>query len=434
MANMILGGAGWYKTVCGANVKDAAQTPDIYHAIDFGEIDERNDPQEKRVLFVFQNDFLRGGQGTNNRVTALARAVRDAGFTLDVLGTEHFSEFGWGNFEEENKKERLIDILRTYDYQTGYKEDGVAARRYRKVREKAKEEKMQDWTRPGMRCMLEEMLEENQYAAVCAFYSYLLPLLEDLPDSCKKVYFMEDCSFLQQYSWGGDDPEITLGSLLNDELSRLKNVDEIFCISYDEKIMYEKFLGRKVHFLPHLMEKVIPTALKADRKYKWDAYFVGFNNPFNVEGVQWYIDEVVPLLPRGFRTVIVGSVTKEIKNYPQNVDVIPFVEDLEDIYGNSKICICPMLRGTGMKIKVVEAMAHGIPVVCNERGVDGLPDKMLSGCLVTDDPEVFAQYLIKLVQNNDFYHDCKQTIECYYKTIFSRRQYIDLLKRTLRNK
>lgn len=432
IANMILGGAGWYQVIRENEIKDAVQIPEPYQALDFSGADEQDHLTKRRVLFVFQNDFLRGGQGTNNRVMALARAVRDAGFTLDVLGAEHFSEFGWSNFEEENEKENLIDILRVYDYQTGYKEDGITARAYRKMRERYAGENLQDWTRPGMRCMLEEMLGENRYEAVCTFYSYLLPLFEDLPSECKKVYFMEDCTFLQQYSWSNGNSEVTLGSLLNDELSRLANVDEIICISYDEKIMYEKLLGRDVHFLPHLVEKQIPAASK-DIPKKWDAFFVGFNNPFNVEGMQWYIDQVVPLLPKEFRTVVVGSVTKELRSYPQNVDVIPYAENLEDIYCNGRICICPMFRGTGMKIKVVEAMAHGIPVVCNTRGVDGLPDKMLSGCLVTNDPEGFAQYLIKLGQDDNFYLNCKKQIGNYYKIIFDRNRYVELLKRTLRN-
>jgi len=275
--------------------------------------------------------------------------------------------------------------------------------------------------------MLEEMLQENRYEAVCTFYSYLLPLFDELPDSCKTVYFMEDCTFLQQYSWPSSEPKVSLGSLLDDELSRLANVDEIFCISYDEKIMYEKLLGREVHFLPHLIEKT-PAISIDKRKYKWDAFFVGFNNIFNVEGIQWYINQVVPLLPKEFRTVIVGSVTKELKDYPHNIDVIPFAENLEDIYDNGKVCICPMFRGTGMKIKVVEAMARGIPIVCNSRGVDGLPDKTLSGCLVTDNAKEFAEYLIHLRGDGKFYRKCSEEIELYYQKIFSRRQYVELIQ------
>ena len=427
IANMILGGVGWAKTICGSEIKDAVQIPEIFHAVDYGSEDEY--VPQKRVLFVFQNNFLRGGQGTNNRVTALARAVRDAGFILDVLGAKNFSEYDWSDIEEENK-EHLIDIVRVYDYRKGYKEDGKIARKYKKMQEARAGQKLPDWSRPGMRCMLEEMLDENQYEAVCVFYAFMLPLFRDLPISCKKIYFMEDCSFLQQYFWDYNNPKVRLGALLNDELERLADVDEIFCISYDEKGMYERFINRKIHFLPHLMEKRAP--LVPANEYKWDAYFIGYNNPYNVEGIKWYIDHVVPLLPEDFRTVIVGTVTQEIKDYPQNVDVIPFAENLNDIYANSSVCICPMFHGTGMKIKVVEAMAHGIPIVCTERGVDGLPDKMLSGCLVTNTPDEFAQYLVKLVQDNEFYLACKQKIENYFTIIFDRERYVALLRNVLK--
>ncbi len=429
IANMILGSSGWYKTIGPDGIaRDAAQKPEVYDTFAFGE--EEPLPVEKRVLFVFQNDFLQGGQGTNNRVTALARAVLDAGYTLDVLGAEHFSDnsYSWDKFEEENRKEHLIDVLRVYDYQEGYKEKGPAAQRYKKMREKFGKQLLQDWTRPGMRCMLEEMLSENDYDAVCVFYSYLLPLFENLPFTGKKVYFMEDCSFLQQHSFGGD---ATLGTLIDEELVRLNYVDEIVCISYDEKVMYEKLTGHDVHFLPHLMEDHIPVTATDVRARKWDAFFVGFNNPFNVDGVQWYLDCVVPLLPEDFKTVIVGSVTKELEAIPDNVGIIPFAEDLEDIYNNGKVCVCPMFRGTGMKIKVVEAMAHGIPIVCNERGVDGLPDKMLSGCIVADGPEEFAQFLIKLTEDEDFYRECKSQVEQYYRRVFSRKKYIALLEKVL---
>jgi len=124
-------------------------------------------------------------------------------------------------------------------------------------------------------------------------------------------------------------------------------------------------------------------------------------------------------------------VTKELKNYPKNVDVIPFAENLEDIYNNGKVCICPMFRGTGMKIKVVEAMVYGIPVVCSERGINGLPDKTLSGCLVADEPEEFAQYLIKLTEDEHLYSECKSKIEQYYIRAFARDKYIALLEKVI---
>ncbi len=83
---------------------------------------------------------------------------------------------------------------------------------------------------------------------------------------------------------------------LDNELSRLRDVDEIICISYDEKIMYEKLTDKKVHFLPHLLPENIPVTVAEVYARKWDAFFAGNNNTFNVEGTEWYLDKVVPLL------------------------------------------------------------------------------------------------------------------------------------------
>ena len=85
-----------------------------------------------------------------------------------------------------------------------------------------------------------------------------------------------------------------------------------------------------------------------------------------------------------------------------------------------------MFHGTGMKIKVVEAMAYGIPIVCNERGVDGLPDKMMSGCIVTNDEREFADAINLLVRDTAFYQEKSKRIKAYYRTIFERGQYIKL--------
>ena len=62
-----------------------------------------------------------------------------------------------------------------------------------------------------------------------------------------------------------------------------------------------------------------------------------------------------------------------------------------------------MISGTGVKVKVVEALAHGLPVVCNLRGTDGLPNKRLNGCLVSDDPATFADNIITLLGDQDLY-------------------------------
>ena len=87
-----------------------------------------------------------------------------------------------------------------------------------------------------------------------------------------------------------------------------------------------------------------------------------------------------------------------------------------------------MFRGTGIKIKVVESMENGLPVVCTERGVDGLPDKTECGCLVAEDEKDFAEYINKLISDEKFYNEVSQKIKNYYNKIFDREKNKDKLK------
>ena len=62
-----------------------------------------------------------------------------------------------------------------------------------------------------------------------------------------------------------------------------------------------------------------------------------------------------------------------------------------------------MVTGTGVKVKVVEALAAGLPVVCSFRGIDGLPNKLHNGCLVSDDPAEFASKIVTLLNDKILY-------------------------------
>ena len=123
--------------------------------------------------------------------------------------------------------------------------------------------------------------------------------------------------------------------------------------------------------------------------------------------------------------------TTELKQKPACATVIPYAPSLEELFDDVKINICPMFRGTGMKVKVVEAMARGLPTVCNERGVDGFPDKTRMGCLVTEDPAEFAEYINRLAKDMAFYNEKRDETMQYYRTMFDTKRYIDTIDAVL---
>jgi glycosyltransferase involved in cell wall biosynthesis len=386
-------------------------------------------------LLIFHSNFLHGNQGQHNRLISLTKALKSRGFEVDLFGFEHFSEYSFSTFERDNS-EHLIRHAFVYDmYQQASRIDRFVQRVKNKLHRMFVRDvpHLFDWTRPGMREMLTKILHENEYCAVFNFYNYLTPLLDGIPFSGKKIYFMDDCCFIQQQSWEADKRLSTFGYLLNDDLERMQAYDVLFNISYDEKIWFEKLTGRKIHFFPHLIESRHHMLKPIDER-KWDVMYIGFHNPYNTEAVQWFMDHVYPLLDKNIRMVFVGSVTDHVNCKRKNIEVIPYAEDLKEIYSNSKISICPMFHGTGMKIKVVEAMSYGLPVVCNERGVDGLPDKTKNGCIVTEDPAEFAHQINLLLTDRAYYDRQAAQIRDYFNTVFDNDRYVVLLVKELTTK
>ena len=385
----------------------------------------------KKMLIVYPNNFLQGMQGTNSRVFQLVKLFKEVGYEIDFFGYENFTpNSSFKDFENLNA-DNLIKNLYVYDFQQPKKnKKEFIIKKLKKKFNKDKENYLQDWTNPDIQDMFDDITSKNTYDVVVLFYTYLANLIKNSNKNYKKIYFMEDSMFLQQYSWDkNSNKNLTLGKLIDEEIERLKYFDEYFCISYDEKIFYEKLIERKMNFLPHISSNFGKEfELKPLNKRKWDIFFIGFNNPFNVEGLNWFLSEVYPHLDKNIRILLVGSVTKEIHVSYQNVDIVQFVPNLDDIFKDIKVSICPMFKGTGMKIKVVESMEKGIPVVCNERGVDGLPDKTECGCLVTEDAKEFAEYINKLIENENFYNEVSQKIKNYYNKIFNRETYKTVIK------
>lgn len=100
------------------------------------------------------------------------------------------------------------------------------------------------------------------------------------------------------------------------------------------------------------------------------------------------LDYVFPLL-NDINIYVVGKICDFIDDMP-NIIKLGMVDDLDSVYKSTKICICPMVTGTGVKIKVLESLSYGLPVVTTRRGVDGLVNKSQNGCIVSDEPLIFA--------------------------------------------
>ena len=90
----------------------------------------------------------------------------------------------------------------------------------------------------------------------------------------------------------------------------------------------------------------------------------------------WFIDNVLPLLSDiDIRFVVLGSnPTEELKaKESERVHVTGFVDAVEPYFEKSMCLVAPLVLGAGIKVKVLEAMSSGIPVLTNDIGIEGIP-------------------------------------------------------------
>lgn len=134
-----------------------------------------------------------------------------------------------------------------------------------------------------------------------------------------------------------------------------------------------------------------------------DLVFVGgFRHPPNVDAVQWFVGEVLPLVRDRLPDVrfhCIGSDTPaEITALASHPGVIVHghVPDIDPYMDGARIAIAPLRYGAGVKGKVNLSMAHGQPVVATASAVEGMHLRDGEDVLVGNDPQAFADAVVRL--------------------------------------
>lgn len=157
--------------------------------------------------------------------------------------------------------------------------------------------------------------------------------------------------------------------------------DVILNISQDENScdINDLSLTTKSLFVPPHVD--ISKFLQPVKRSGANVLFIG--NLFtanNLCGLRWYMEAVHPLLVKnvsGYKLIIAGNtrgleLPDFLKNHDKTVTLYESPKDLSDIYAQGTVFINPMLSGAGVKLKTIDAIAAGLPVVSTTVGAEGL--------------------------------------------------------------
>jgi glycosyltransferase involved in cell wall biosynthesis len=142
--------------------------------------------------------------------------------------------------------------------------------------------------------------------------------------------------------------------------------------------------------------------------------------------MMYFCNEIFPLIVakvQGVRLTIIGSsVTQAIKDLERDgVQVIGFVPDVEPYLDSSYVSIAPLRYGGGMKRKIGDAMAHGLPVVTTSIGIEGFGLTPFANVLVGDTPQDFAKMTCDLLREASLYERIRRSGWSFMKERFSQQ-------------
>jgi polysaccharide biosynthesis protein PslH len=136
-----------------------------------------------------------------------------------------------------------------------------------------------------------------------------------------------------------------------------------------------------------------------------------FNGPLsyyaNADAVQFFLSEIMPLIQK-HRPDVHLSVTGRTDGVNLNelpldhhVKVTGFLDDVRPAIAQSWACIVPLRIGGGSRLKILQAMALGTPVVSTSKGAEGLDVTNEREILIADEPDTFANQTLRLLEDLD---------------------------------
>jgi len=180
------------------------------------------------------------------------------------------------------------------------------------------------------------------------------------------------------------------------EAASLQSTDALIAIQSTEARVFKRLLPDKKVVVAPMPVRSRPLPVPTEPT----VLFVGSQHGPNVTGLRWFINEAWPLVRQDTplaRLFIAGNVCREFPApQPEGVEVLGRLPDLASAYARASVVIAPILQGSGIKIKILEAASFGRACVTTSVGLEGL-EALQPALRVADTPQAFADEVTMLL-------------------------------------
>lgn len=181
------------------------------------------------------------------------------------------------------------------------------------------------------------------------------------------------------------------------ELAAYRDADQIWVVTKEDAMAIEGVTSA-ISIIPNihpLLSSPLPEGVREG------VCFVGsFKHKPNVDGMRWYMREVLPLLSDVPHLIIGNDAPKDIREMK---GFVGGVKDSRAYVSQARVSIAPLRYGAGMKGKIGEAFSCGTPVVTTSIGAEGYPVTHGKNMFIADTPEEFASGIKTLLANDEIW-------------------------------
>jgi GT2 family glycosyltransferase/glycosyltransferase involved in cell wall biosynthesis len=187
----------------------------------------------------------------------------------------------------------------------------------------------------------------------------------------------------------------------------IEQADETWVVSpVEQELLRQEWPGKSIQLVSNIVDvpgSRTPFALRRD----W-LFIGGFQHRPNIDAVLFFVQKIYPLISeqlRDARFYILGdkAPSEIVALATERIIVAGLQRDVRPFFDTVKLSVAPLRFGAGVKGKINQSMAFGVPVVATSLAVEGMELTDHEDILVADEPEDFARALIELYESDELW-------------------------------
>jgi glycosyltransferase involved in cell wall biosynthesis len=348
----------------------------------------------KKVLIITDVDFWREGAGHRSRIKSLAEYLGEKTIlTIIFAGEEVPIDFCILN--KNNINYELIYL-----------------------------EKSRRLTIPEYTVKLVEILKDYKPDVCIIEYIHLAFVKEFFSGDTKLILDTHDLASergITFKNFGYEHEQMTF----DDEISVFKWFDKVLMIQKNEYFKVCNHIGKeRVLLVPHPAYYPLQTIREKVRKIG----FIGSSYMPNKDGIVWFIENIFYHLNSNIELHIYGAVCTFLDSFQGSRIILHgFVQSISSVYSEMDIMINPVRFGAGLKIKNIEALGYGLPLITTPHSASGLTSQINRSFLVADTADDFLKSLNELIENYTMRKNLGKNAHHFMLEHFSPSSCFDLL-------